>query len=316
MLSGQKISICLIQINKAVSYRSFERRKTEMEYLLFLQNLRDAAPHWVNEAILFVSEFVGGVGGLVLMTLIYWCINKYIGTLLMMNFSLSYVCNTMIKNVFCIERPFYRDTRLVPYTEVTGYSFPSGHTMLATGFYGGLAVWQRKRGGVVGLCVFLTLLTAFSRNWLGAHTPEDVLVGILCSCAVIAVNIFLLRWVESKKHNDVVLFAASMVLLVVLCVLYPTDLKIAGIYGGVMIGWLIERRFIGFEIKGSFRFRTVTFVAGILVVGVLYKLILPQLFASAGEDLADALTYFITFLVIVAGWPCVIELVSKKLHKN
>ena len=83
-----------------------------MEYLYFLQNLRDAAPHWFNEAVLFVSEFVGGTGGLVLMALIYWCISKYIGTLLMMNFSLSYACNTIVKNIFCIERPFTRDARL------------------------------------------------------------------------------------------------------------------------------------------------------------------------------------------------------------
>lgn len=41
---------------------------------------------------------------------------------------------------FCIERPFTRDARLTPYADVTGYSFPSGHTMLATGFYGGVAL--------------------------------------------------------------------------------------------------------------------------------------------------------------------------------
>ena len=285
-----------------------------MEYLYFLQNLRDAAPHWFNEAVLFVSEFVGGTGGLVLMALIYWCISKYIGTLLMMNFSLSYACNTIVKNIFCIERPFTRDARLTPYVDVTGYSFPSGHTMLATGFYGGLAVWQKKRGWFAGLCVFLTLLTAFSRNWLGAHTLEDVLVGILSSCAVIAVNMFLLRWTDKQKRNEWIIFVASMALFAALCLLYPTSLKTAGIYGGVMLGWFIERRFIGFEVKGSVLFRTGTFLVGILIVGVLYKIILPQLFAALDSNLSDMFSYFVVFLVIMAGWPCIIELVSKKLN--
>lgn len=285
-----------------------------MEYLFFLQNLRNAAPNWFNEAMLYVSEFVGGAEGLVLMALIYWCINKHAGTLLMMNFSLAYASNTMLKNVFCIERPFNRDSRLTPYTEATGYSFPSGHTMLATGFYGGLVVWQRKRKWFAVLCIVLTLLTAFSRNWLGVHTPQDVLASIICSSIVIAVNVFILRWVERKKHNDMVIFSASMVILAVLCIFYPTSLKTAGIYGGVMIGWLIERRFIVFEIKGSFRFKAAIFTVGIVVVGLLYKLILPQLFSALGSDFSDALTYFITFLVIMAGWPSVIKLVSNKLN--
>ena len=125
------------------------------------------------------------------MALIYWCISKRAGAFLLMNFSLANVCNTAVKNIFCIERPFIRDARLVPYAPVSGYSFPSGHTMLATGFYGGLAVWQRKRKGFAALCVILTVLTAFTRNWLGAHTAEDVLAGIFCSVGVIALNSFL-----------------------------------------------------------------------------------------------------------------------------
>lgn len=283
-----------------------------MEYLLWLQGLRDAAPSWVNGGFLFLSEFVGGIGGLALMALIYWCINKKAGTLLMMNFSLAYGCNTVIKNIFCVERPFYRDTRLIPYTEAAGYSFPSGHTMLATGFYGGLAVWQRKRKWFAALCVVLTLLTAFSRNWLGAHTLEDVLAGIVCSCGVIAVNLFLLRWAEREKRNELVIFAASVVFFAALCVLYPTSLDIAGIYGGVMLGWLLERRFIGFEIKGSVIFRAGTFLVGVLIVGVLYKLVLPRMFAALDSNLSDMLCYFIIFLVIMAGWPCVL----KKLQRQ
>ena len=85
-----------------------------MEYLYYLQQMREAAPHWFNETVLFVSEFAGGMGGIVLMALVYWCISKRAGMFLMMNFSLSYACNTIIKEIFCIERPFHRDTRQVP----------------------------------------------------------------------------------------------------------------------------------------------------------------------------------------------------------
>lgn len=283
-----------------------------MDYLFFLQQLRESTPHWLNECIVFVSEFIGGIGGLVLMALVYWCINKRAGTFLLMNFSLSYVCNTVVKNIFCVERPFHRDVRLEPYAPASGYSFPSGHTMLATAFYGGLAVWQRKRKWLAALCVLLTLLTAFTRNWLGVHTLEDVLVGILCSAGIIAINSFLLRWVEKRQGRDYFVFAVSVIIFVAICVLYPTGLKSAGIYGGVMLGWLIERRFIRFEISESIGFRTITFAAGIVVVGLTYKVLLPMVFVSCEKQVKDMLINFIAFFLVTAGWPMVLKLLSAK----
>ena len=250
------------------------------------------------------------------MAMVYWCINKYAGSLLMMNFSLAYVCNTVVKNIFCIDRPFNRDTRLVPYVPVSGYSFPSGHTMLATGFYGGIAVWQRKRKGIAVLCIVLTFLTAFTRNWLGAHTLEDVLVGIICSICVIALNSFLIKWANEKPERDWYIFVASALIFAAFCFLYPTSLKTAGIYAGVMFGLFIERRFVRFEISKSIPFRVITFVAGIAVIGALYKVILPMLLAPVEQDIAEMLTYLVIFLMITAGWPTVLKLLSiKKSNK-
>ena len=284
-----------------------------MDYLYFLQQLRQSAPHWLNECVVFVSEFIGGIGGLVLMALVYWCINKRTGTFLLMNFSLAYVCNTVVKNIFCIQRPFYRDVRLEPYVAASGYSFPSGHTMLATAFYGGIALRQRKRKWAVALCLLLTLLTAFTRNWLGVHTLEDVLVGIACSACVIVLNSLVLRWVEGKPGRGYLVFALSVLVFAAVCVGYPTGLKSAGIYGGVMLGWVIERRFIRFEIGGGLGFRAVTFAVGIAVVGLLYKVLLPMLFVPLGKQLKDMLINFIVFFLVTAGWPAVMKwLLPKK----
>lgn len=283
-----------------------------MEYLYFLQQLREASPDILNKAMSFISEFVGGIGGLALMAMIYWCISKYAGAFLMMNFSVSYMFNTVIKNIFCIKRPFLLDERLTPYVPVTGYSFPSGHTMLATGFYGGLAVWQRKRKWFAALSVLLIFLTAFTRNWLGAHTAEDVLVGIFCSICVIALNAFLLKRINEKSLWDWFVLIASVIIFAAFCFLYPTSLKTAGIFGGVMFGLFIERRFIRFEISKSILFRVISFVIGIAVIGLLYKVILPMLFASLNEGVADMLSYLIIFLMITAGWPAVLKLLTRK----
>ena len=288
-----------------------------MEFLRWLERLRTPIGDTFFSAVTLLGEetlFI--VAGL----LFFWCINKRQGYFLLFVGFLGTVFNQFLKLLFRIPRPWVRDPSLTVVgdakTAATGYSFPSGHTMLATGFYGGLAVWQKKRGWFAGLCVFLTLLTAFSRNWLGAHTLEDVLVGILSSCAVIAVNMFLLRWTDKQKRNERIIFVASMALFAALCLLYPTSLKTAGIYGGVMLGWFIERRFIGFEVKGSVLFRTGTFLVGILIVGVLYKIILPQLFAALDSNLSDMFSYFVVFLVIMAGWPCIIKLALKRFKEK
>ena len=71
-----------------------------MEYLFFLQNLRESSPGFINEGILFLSEFMGGTGALAVMALVYWCISKYAGSLMLLNFSSAYMMNQTLKNIF------------------------------------------------------------------------------------------------------------------------------------------------------------------------------------------------------------------------
>ena len=58
-----------------------------MEYLLFLQNLRESLPTFINEGILFLSEFMGGTGALAVMAFVYWCVSKTAGSFMLLNFS-------------------------------------------------------------------------------------------------------------------------------------------------------------------------------------------------------------------------------------
>ena len=149
-----------------------------MAYLLFLQDLRNGALSMLNEPILFISAVMGGAGGVAVIALVYWCLSKWAGALMLLNFSSAYLANQTLKNIFCISRPFVQDVRLTPYVPASGYSFPSGHTMSATCTYGTTVAWQRKkRTWLAVLCGVLIALTGFSRNFLGVHTPQDVIVG-------------------------------------------------------------------------------------------------------------------------------------------
>lgn len=281
-----------------------------MAYLLFLQDLRNGVGSALNEPILFISAVMGGAGGVAVIALVYWCLSKWAGALMLLNFSSAYLANQTLKNIFCISRPFVLDARLTPYVSASGYSFPSGHTMLGTAIYGSAAVWQRRRKGIVALCVLMTLLTAFGRNWIGVHTPQDVLVGMAVSCALIAVNLLIIRKIQDDpKKEALFLFGCAVWALLVLA-LIPSSEKVCGIYLGTIVGLVIERRWIGFRIEGSVLRRVVYYVTGMAAVLAASKG-LPLLLAPLGSKAAPLLENFFVFLLVTAGWPAVMQLTKK-----
>ena len=77
-----------------------------------------------------------------------------------------------------------------------GTPFPSGHSQIAVGTYGGLALCRREKWvRIVG--TVLAVLIPFSRMYLGVHTPADVLVGSLCALVLAAA-----LWVPFFPRGD------------------------------------------------------------------------------------------------------------------
>ncbi|MBP5212316.1 MAG: phosphatase PAP2 family protein, partial [Pyramidobacter sp.] len=155
----------------------------DISYLLLLQDFRISIGDALTPLMMWLSHFA--VRELLLIPVfIYWCVNKKAGLRILFATRLCVGLNAFIKLNFCVYRPWVRDPRVVPagnaIKSAGGYSFPSGHTTTATPLYGGLAAWQWNRCRAFSwLCIVMLLLTVFSRNYLGVHTPQDVLVGLL-----------------------------------------------------------------------------------------------------------------------------------------
>ena len=59
------------------------------------------------------------------------------------------IINQLAKNIMCINRPWIKDSRVVPdpvaLKGATGYSFPSGHSQTAMSVYGTIAAASKRR---------------------------------------------------------------------------------------------------------------------------------------------------------------------------
>ena len=117
--------------------------------------------------------------------------------------------NWGIKHIIQRARPDL-SLRLV---EENGYSFPSGHAMVTTAFYGMIIyyVWNNVKNKLLRniICAFLLLLIiliAFSRVYLGVHYLSDVIAGSLISVAYLIIAVeFAKRFIfkEEIKNNNI-----------------------------------------------------------------------------------------------------------------
>lgn len=108
--------------------------------------------------------------------------------------ALSGILNPALKNIFDRERP-----TLLRLIDITGFSFPSGHAMGSTAYFGsGIYILNRfghgnSKGLLIGLCSVMILLISISRVYLGVHYPTDIIAGIIGGVFCIILSTVLLK---------------------------------------------------------------------------------------------------------------------------
>ena len=179
----------------------------DIDYLLLLQSFREGVGSVFTEFLSKMTWFGEMNVVLVITSLVYWCISKKTGTYLLMGWSGNRVVNGVLKVSVCAYRPWIRDARIIPdaaaIETATGYSFPSGHSMNAASLFGGLAIKREFKTGLRVLFWILLGLVAFSRNFLGVHAPQDVLVGAGSGVLVMFLTGKLLQWLDAHPEKDI-----------------------------------------------------------------------------------------------------------------
>ena len=153
----------------------------------------------------FITNFGGATILIVLTAMLIGIIkDKKIGISIFANLGIITVLNQLLKQI--LQRPRPTEYRII---EESGYSFPSGHSMVSMAFYGYLIYLIYKnienkylKWTLISILNILIILIGISRIYLGVHYTSDVLAGFLISISYLIAFVHVVnKMLESGKNE-------------------------------------------------------------------------------------------------------------------
>lgn len=308
----------------------------DIDYLLLLQNFRAQ----INEALSPAMEWISMAATtyLILIPVFwYWNRDKRQGLYALVSYYFCMFLTPVIKLTACVYRPWIRSPQIHPagdaITTATGYSFPSGHTTTAGPLAGGMAVntWKNKRTRVFSfLFALFVLLTAFSRNYLGVHTPQDVLVALLISGLSLYVTAKLFDYLGRHPDREelflLIAYALSWAAIAYISlkpypmeynaagklIVDPEKMKVDG-YGdiGKVIGFVvarfIEKNWIRFEPRRRSWFDIILCLAGLIPMVLMKTYIRPVMRGWMGDQWGSLVYNVVFTFYYIALFPLLLK---------
>ena len=311
----------------------------DIEYLLLLQRFRELTNDILTPFMEAISLF--SVSYLVFIpVLIYWIYDRRKGLLPLASFYLCIGINAAVKLTACIYRPWIRDARVVPagdaISTATGYSFPSGHTATSSPLLAGMArSFADKNKWISRICIIVLLTIAFSRNYLGVHTPQDVLIALLEGFVTVYVMEKIFAYVDKNPEKEDILLLLEFLFAVAGLVYitfksYPME-YVDGVlivdpqkmmndgYGdlGMMVTYpiahFIEKKWIRFDPAGLNKNGLIAGVLGFALFALIRELLNTYLVAQFGSHWGKLYGAFILVFFCITLYPLIIR---RKKNRN
>ncbi len=296
--------------------------KACMPFLYFLESIRNPV---LDAFFALITHLGEETFFLVIAILFFWCINKREGYFILITGLVGTVANQIAKLFFRIPRPWVLDPNFdiieSARAEATGYSFPSGHTQNIAGTYGAIAAYNPTKSKTA-VCVTIIVLVAFSRMYLGVHTPLDVVVSLLVALALVLCLRPIFATEESFKRSMPYVVIGSVVLSLAFLAYvlfissditldpanYQSGLKNActllGCTAGLVLVHFVDSKFINFQTDARWYAQIIKLVLGLLgVLAIKSGLSTPLKLLFGNEFVARSVRYFLIVAFAGAVWP-------------
>ena len=294
-----------------------------MDFLRALEGIRTP---FLNALFSLITELGGETVFLVISIIFFWCVNKREGYYILLTGLFGTLLNQALKLAFRVPRPWIIDKNFTIVESAreaaTGYSFPSGHTQNIASTFGAIAVYNRKRRWVIAASASVIVLVAFSRMYLGVHTPLDVGVSLLTSAALVF-GLYPLFSSEDRFKRAFPFIVVSAVLLSAAFLAYvliispdksldPHNLEsglknattLLGCTLGLVLVYFVDGKFTDFRTEARWYAQIIKAVLGFAVVLLIKELLrTPLEFVFGNIYLARAVRYFLVVAFAGAVWP-------------
>ena len=159
----------------------------------------------ISDKLTPIIKIVTNFGGAIILGLITILIlilikNKKIGLSVLINLCSVTVLNLVLKSI--LQRPRPNEYRII---NETGYSFPSGHSMISMAFYGFIIYYVycshlSKLGKtiIISILTLLVLMIGLSRIYLGVHYASDVIGGFVLALVYL---IIFIKYIYKKEKK-------------------------------------------------------------------------------------------------------------------
>lgn len=293
-----------------------------MELLYTLENIRTPL---LDTVMGLVTNLGGEAVFIAAAIIVFWCLSKSCGYYMMTVGFAGTIINQFLKLWFRIPRPWVKDPGFTivesARAEATGYSFPSGHTQNAFAVFGAPARYFKSAALRIVL-VLLIALTAFSRMYVGVHTPLDVGVSLIVGTVLVFVIYPFFRDMDRSPKKVYIIFGIFIVMaaaFVVFVELYDfpadidTDNYASGLKNaymilfcavGLLLTFYVDTKYVRFPTQAVWWAQIIKVVAGLGILLALKAVLkAPLLALFGGHSMAHGVRYFIVILFAGILWP-------------
>lgn len=181
----------IFEITGVIDYNIYNFLSTnQIEFITYFSNI--------------ITSFASAEGIIIItLALIFLLNTNHKRIFLIFNTVFSTLIILISKNIFLRERP------LIGQQIMTSYSFPSGHSLIATTYYGFLIYLLKnskcdklyKKMGTISLTI-LIILICLSRLVLNVHYLTDVIGGVILGSIFLIILIYFYEKTYKKKEKE------------------------------------------------------------------------------------------------------------------